>query len=264
MRFYLTCTFLCALFSIKAQDHALPLNRLLNLEYRIFSVENPETQLDLLFEKALVYRGANSYQKALNTLDRMLLFSLGDSITYHVTNERILLNYLLGNHQEVKSIILQASLQEGGVLSRDSRLVEVLNYILLGDFQTAQDSFMELFPNQESLQDAFRKKHLINPDKAFNLSLLFPGSGQIYAGYFVKGVISVVIQATFMTLGIKGLINGFYFTEALPSIAIFQGFYFGGAEHAAELSNKKNNEIKDTMILRVLESTRNKKRPTSE
>jgi len=243
-------------FSTSAQLKSLEtdahLDELTNVEWEIFSAPDELVAARLLLRKSNIHSSAGDYAQALATLDRINSYALGDSLQEKIMEERISLLYLNGEFEQAKNALLEASVL-GYSQNDDLRLIEVLNYIGLKDVEQAKSQYEKLNPGGD-VSEVFSTKKFRKPTKAFNLSLLLPGSGQIYAGHTLKGVTSLGVQAFLFTYGIKGIQRRYFFTEALPSVALFQGFYFGGAEFARELTEERNRKIINELSNQVLSS----------
>ncbi|MEP1096145.1 MAG: hypothetical protein ABJG78_13610 [Cyclobacteriaceae bacterium] len=243
-------------FSISAQLKSVTtdayLDELTRVEWEIFSTSDESVIARLLLTKSSIHGSGGDYEQALATLDRINSYALDDSSQWEVMEERISLLYLNGEFEQAKNAILEASVL-GYPQNDDLRLIEVLNYISLMDLDQAGSLYEKLNPGGD-VSEVFRAKKFRKPTRAFNLSLLLPGSGQMYSGHVLRGVTSLGIQAFLFTYGIRGIQGRYFFTEALPSVALFQGFYFGGAEFARELTEKRNRKIVNELSNQVLRS----------
>ncbi len=244
---------LFAPFLIEAQDEsdAHLLSSCVSLEQQIFSESSLEKKDSLLLAKAVVYKQYQDFENALKTIDRISNLA-GPDLSSRVMDEKIKLNYLMGNHKQVKNLIAETIFLEDYQKSKDIILFESLNYVALQELDQARESFETLVRDKEVITHAFRKVKFKNPEKAFILSFIVPGSGQIYAGRTFKGLLSLGVQAPLFYVGFSGISRGYVFTESIPSIALFQGFYFGGAEYAKELAIEYNQatieELSSSMI----------------
>ncbi|WP_421763338.1 hypothetical protein [Ekhidna sp.] len=240
--------FLCVPFLIDAQDR---FPELIEVEQRIFNAEDIHLVDSLLFVKAGIYKGTEQFDLALKTLDR-ISFANGSRLEVDIINERILINYLIGNHINTQNLLLEAEFIEGYERSNTVRIVEILNYVSLEQFEEAENKFQILIQDSSRVEEVFDVKNLKNPNLAFTLSFIVPGSGQMYAGKVFKGLISLGVQTALFYTGVNGLYRGYPFTESIPAIALFQGFYFGGAEYAKNMAVEKNREIVDELSLDIL------------
>ena len=240
MKLYLSiCIFLFAPCLISAQEGNL--EKLVELEWLIYTSEDTERIQELLLEKARVLKTQANYEASLMTLDRITTYPTS-KFEAEVINERILLHFLIGNDAEVKNLILQTLFIDGYEKTTDILLVESLNYCRLHELKNAEQALMSLSPKVEGSKNLFEGKKFKNPETAFMLSFFTPGLGQMYAGKPIKGIVSLGLNVGLFYAGLNGIKRKFFFTEAVPSIALFQGFFFGGAEYAKRLAIEKNEE----------------------
>ncbi|MEQ9008360.1 MAG: hypothetical protein RLP12_10780 [Ekhidna sp.] len=237
----------------KAQDFPddQALSALVEIEQKIFSETHIEIVDSLLFIKAKIYKEAERFEEALKTLNRISNLS-GSNLSAQVLNEKIKNNYFIKNHVQAKNLILETTFLDGYQKTKEIILFETLNYVALQELDAAERSFFALIADAEPVNETFRKIKFKSTEKAFVLSFIIPGSGQIYAGHPLKGVLSLSIQAPLFYFGLNGIQRGYIFTESIPSIALFQGFYFGGAEYAKELVLQRNQREVEELSLAIL------------
>lgn len=244
---------LFAPFLIEAQEqsqHQL-LSSCVAIEKKIFTESNLKKKDSLLFVKATIYKEYEDFENALTTLDRLSNF-LESDLAIQVINERIKLNYLLSNHKQVKNLIVETDFMEGYQKTNEIILFESLNNIALREVNLAKRNFESLIDDDNLINEIFKGTKFKNPEKAFILSFIIPGSGQVYAGKVFKGLLSLGVQAPLFYLGINGISRAYVFTESIPAIALFQGFYFGGAEYARELSTAHNQTTIEELSLSMV------------
>ena len=91
-----------------------------------------------------------------------------------------------------------------------------------------------------------------SPGLARGMSYLVPGSGLIYAGSWLKGLGSLALNAIF----IKAIGDSWRAGSRVTAFLLFSfemGWYFGGANAAAEEVNKNNQTQLKAMRLELLE-----------
>lgn len=229
------------------------LSELVELEMQIFLSDKMTDVDSLLLAKSRVYKKGGDSEKALLTLDRINSIR-GGSLEISVTDERIINYYLLAEYRQVQNLLLQTNFIEGYEKSDEITLIEALNLIQLKKLNEAREQLGLLFNDSSLVDDLLQAKPFRNPDTAFKLSFILPGSGQIYAGKVTRGLMSLGVQSALFYTGINGIKRKYFFTETLPAIALFQGFYFGGAEYARELVVKRNEMITKELSGNVLEA----------
>ncbi len=82
--------------------------------------------------------------------------------------------------------------------------------------------------------------NLKNPNTASRASGFFPGAGQFYAGKPMKGVLSFVLTAGFLSFGIYNFSQEFYVMSVVSGLFPSLKFYAGGKRLAYRLTEKEN------------------------
>jgi TM2 domain-containing membrane protein YozV len=130
------------------------------------------------------------------------------------------------------------------------QLLEILALNELHRWKDAQQKFQRYSSNYHLGLDSNTYAEIIrykprNPGKARLMSMIIPGSGQMYAGYFLKGLTSTVINTGLVLFTIYSFSNGFYMSGAFTGVALFYLFYNGGATYAYDLAEVKNKDVFD-------------------
>lgn len=239
VRFYLLCMFLCAVFLTKAQDQEIL--EAISFEKKYFETQDPS----FLLEKAYVYKRLGDLDHALATLERINSpDSLIESSTLY---ERTLLHFLKEEYQEAQNSLLRYRFF-GYPEDKNLLIIEVLCQINLQELDMAKKLMMK---HQEDLGiDSMMISTIIpedlklkEPAKARRISYFVPGVGQMYAGYFGKGLISGGANLVAIAFTGYSLYTGYFFTGVMTGAAVFYTFYLGGARYAYQLSERKNLEI---------------------
>ena len=96
---------------------------------------------------------------------------------------------------------------------------------------------------QELLARA-KKRRLKSPILAKWMSILLPGSGQIYSGYWGNGLNALVINGALGYLLVKDLLDRQAGSFIFNTIFLFSRFYLGNIHIAKDLANRRNQELK--------------------
>lgn len=265
----LICTSLCKGYTGNLSDslyfrHADSLfdanaYRLAALEYDRagFITENPVIKAHALVRKAESLKRLRDYEGALMALSRINLEELSDTLTYTISYESALLNYLLSNFNEAE-LTLSQFMQTVADTSL-SRNVLPLYALILNEqvkWQEANlklEAFIREMPVNQVKKDSLNqlrqtlyesKKYpkLKSVKKAQTLAYI-PGLGQMYAGYPGEGILNIAFQAGSIAFGGYSFINQYYLTTFLVGLPLFQKFYFGGRRRVKYLVEKKNYEM---------------------
>lgn len=87
-----------------------------------------------------------------------------------------------------------------------------------------------------------------NPRVARVLSIVIPGSGQMYAGDYRNGVNSLLLVMGFITAGIGISSSVTFFDAALIVFPWFQRYYMGGYQKAYTIALEKQNAEKNRVL----------------
>lgn len=261
-QYWLICTCLLGPFLINGQESKWDLSdenlgELVDIELKLFQSSDQLEADSLLFVKSSIYKRVGQYVSALTTLDRISPVQDAKMET-KLLNEQILLHYLLEEYKMVENLLLQTTFISDYESSNEIQLIEALTKIQLGELEEAKKCLYRILPDSDRVDLLFGNKSFRNPETAFKLSFILPGSGQMYAGHMFKGLISLTTQSILFYTGVNGIKRNYFFTEALPSIAIFQGFYFGGAEYAKKLTMNRNDQMVQLLSREVVSEIKKK------
>ena len=273
MRYCFICIFLYGYFVSSGQDVLWGTNAVetredvlksaLSFERQAFEESDLSRKGFFLLQKSYCYKKIGDYQSALDILNRVKIPSR-DTLNRALKYEKILLNYLLGNYQRSFDELLKYRLSQGtsqGEVDGDILILEILNLIGLNKWEEAKELTLmnadDLGTDSEQVEAFFSGKlKPKNPDKAYTLSLFLPGVGQMYSGYFLKGVLSGGIQTLLVGFSAYSLHQGYFFTGGMTGVALFYTFYLGGARHARELAVAKNKERAREISLKFMKGVK--------
>jgi tetratricopeptide (TPR) repeat protein len=121
---------------------------------------------------------------------------------------------------------------------------------------------IEQINNLKSIFKKTEKFNKPNPKVAFFLSLLIPGSGQIYCTEYMDGINSLILSSAIIYTGYLIYLNYTVFDVILSVTTIFERYYLGGGVNAYNSAVKKQNEKKSECyneIMQIIESEKKKK-----
>ena len=256
----MTCIFLCALFitsraqsnvadSLAAQGHTD--RALLEYERIIFESTDATIHNAALYKKALLYKNQGRHAEALKTLERANLFFTQDSLTAQIREQIALTAYLSGNYAATHAQLLQIK-HFFPTSYEKMHFLHVLALNNMAEWPQAKNVYQSYYDQHPGMalspDEAYgfiENNKFKDPEKAEKISYFLPGVGQMYAGYFWKGLISSGIQAALIGYGAYGLYQGYFFTGALAGVGLFYAFYTGGARHAGYLAHKRNEQLRE-------------------
>lgn len=276
-RFYLTLIFLCGIYTGKGQD-------ILKTADSLYSIAEYE-QSGLAYEW-IIYSGGESnrtekaitgkvnslkklyqYNKAIEYIDKVNTTGLSDSTRTNLMYESLLLNYLQKNYEEVQSrFLLSRFMLKASAYYQDASLLYSLSHLKSGDWEKgikSSEAYIQMAASTEEREMLTLNFHELldtldvpkdkNPKTARILSMIIPGSGQIYAGYPIDGLTSFGLHA--LALGTAGLafFQGLYITGWIGGFGVLQKLYFGGNHRAAHLAEQKNRLNKENFVQPALD-----------
>lgn len=257
MRLFLTITACFWLVQIKAQA-VLPDSvgeRLLNAEYSFWQAQSDSERVQLLTQKAFIYRQKNNYAAAIREIERGVTFLQDSSLTTYQWKYEALMDYFLAHEFEKASMVLEnfEAGQAGKINKRNEYFY--LRWSVFNELGKWRQCKTEILPVFESSGDTLNAKNLRslpenftqkNSVKARRLSAFVPGAGAFYAGYPFKGTVSFIIDGGIVVLATYLAINELYITALVSGALPLLKFYTGNKRLAESLAYRRNlsNELK--------------------
>ena len=218
---------------------------------------NPSDNLELT--KALIKKGdcllaQNNFSDAEYSLSRIRFNDLPDSLLFVARYKNAFASYLNSNFSNAESqlIQLQNNIEDSASIVK-SFLLHSLVLNELDSFNLAKEKIAQYikftYKNEEKKQklnelELFYTLKQIpkykSESKASKLSTFLPGTGQIYAGYFAEGAVSVLFQLAGLSFGVYSFLIKNYITSVVIGYSFFQKFYLGGVQRAEFLVRKRN------------------------
>lgn len=133
-------------------------------------------------------------------------------------------------------------------------------YIGLEEWEKAEVCFLSLLSPSDSLEKTqlsriFKNPKMKNLQTARVMSMIVPGSGQIYAGDWRSGINSFLLTGTIAVLGAASVVD-YGWSGGLWAINWVSRYYRGGIREAREAAERKNYRRKrkiQEQVNRVLE-----------
>ncbi|MEL7001866.1 MAG: tetratricopeptide repeat protein [Bacteroidota bacterium] len=259
-------TFLCAPFFTNGQSEFADSlfsagdYNYAKLEYErvVFASTNRDVINNALLKKGYCLKNLGDYSEAYKTIERANLFGNNDTVNYIMRSEIALNAYLAGEYIVALNQILQIDYFTKDQEKKDQILF--LKILCLNELQRWNEA-KEIFTEYAKINDLqndpnevysfLEKPKIRDPKKAEKLSYILPGVGQMYAGYFGKGLFSSLTQLVLVSFGAYSIYEGYFFTGAFTGIGLFYAFYSGGIRHARYLAEKKNAEKVEKYNARV-------------
>jgi hypothetical protein len=204
---------------------------------------------EALLKKSYCYKSLGDYEKGAQTLQRINLSFLSDSLQYKVRYEHALDCFLAGKYGDADELLMQINYYtKNKDLTNKSLYLDILNKNELQEWDAADSMFYvyiklkNIAIDSNTIHDLLKRPRLLNPKTAAIISYIVPGSGQMYSGHVLRGLSSIILQGGAGTYTYFCIKDGFYISGVLIGFDIFQMLYFGGADYAYYLTDKKNTD----------------------
>lgn len=215
---------------------------------------------NLLLKKSDAYKQLADYENAELAFSGLDFSKLGDSLMLHVKYEAAYCAYLSGYFEKAESHLeqLNSFVSDSGILV-NSYLLNTLILNEEGKWQEAKKHLVSYVNKSGQFSDTAKKRmfseidnlysshnlpSMKNINKASHLSMVIPGLGQMYAGYFWEGAGSFALSAATLGLTAFGIYQHYYITSILFGFATFERFYIGNNRRAEFLAKKTNYKRK--------------------
>jgi len=231
-------------------------------EWIIYSGPSPGIEARAVLGRIQSFKKLNLFDQAGSCLDQVNIFAMPDSMKAKILYESLLVNYLAGNFQEVQSRFLMARpFLQNTNFNPTGKLLLCLSHLKSGQWglvpKSAESFIRTAAPPEKAdsliaqfyiLFDTLQPPRLKNPKTARILSMIIPGSGQIYSGYLGDGLISFSLHL--LAIGGAGFAftQGLYVSGWIGGFGLLQKIYFGGIQRAEELAEQKDRLNKELYI----------------
>lgn len=115
------------------------------------------------------------------------------------------------------------------------------------------DSISELL--NDEFNHVFRYNKRYNPKRAYIMSGLFPGSGQISVGAYQEGINSMVLIGGLYLISLRVAFLYSFWDAAIALFPWVQRYYMGGMDSSRELAHQKIDAKRYESYLKILELT---------
>lgn len=228
-------------------------------EKAIYFNSNAVSRAKLSLKRAQSLKQIAAYDIAEQTLNRVDLSALTDSLFYTVKYNAALCAYLGADFTVAESHIIQL-IYFGRDSSKTYNCYPLYTLILneLGKYEqsklylekyigkaydSADTNRVKILREVNVLYSKQNQPKLKRLKKAKVMSYIVPGMGQIYAGFWAEGITAMTCNAIFIGLTGVGIYYRYYITSVLYSYTIFSKFYTGNISRVEYLVNKKNYRL---------------------
>jgi len=219
---------------------------------------------ELLFEKAIYLKQIKKYDKAIQTLLRINENDLSDSLKFSLYYQLSVLSYLTNNNAEVelninkiKYFILDSSYRNKLVL------LEILNLNKSKKWKEAKALLIENTKGKmdtNSINNIYKIALNYKPKSvktAQALQTFLPGTGQVYIGKTLHGIVNTTFILSGFTWGAFNVYKGYYITSVFTGFIYSYLFYNGGNSYTLDniekYKIKKINTINQKLNSRIID-----------
>ncbi|MFZ4797151.1 MAG: hypothetical protein ACOYMA_06625 [Bacteroidia bacterium] len=273
MKYYYSVILCCATIITNAQSIKLA-DSLYQIKYseeaeliyeqNIFESKFGVSTNDIIFEKALYLKQVKKYEKAKETLLRINENDLTDSFKFNYYYQLSVMNYLTNNHAEVELNINKIKYFIGDSSYRNKLvLLEILNLNKSKKWREAKALLLENFKSKidtNSIHKLYKTALNYKPKSvktAQALQTFLPGTGQVYIGKTLHGIVNATFILTGLSWGAYNVYNRYYVTSIFTGFLFSYLFYNGGItytlDNVEKQNNKKVNAINQKLNSRIIE-----------
>ena len=190
----------------------------------------------ILFKKSLCYKEIADFAASFSALGRIDESKIDTGFRDTLHYQKALLLGLMDRPAEGLAL-LRPIKSDKGALSLAAGELEIILLSQDGQYDEAIRLLQQAgYPEAQKIKPPKIKK----PELARSLSFVFPGAGQLYAGYPLDASASLLLQAGAFYLGYRWFLQEYYLSCLLTTLPVFGELYFGGSRHAEHLAKEKN------------------------
>jgi TM2 domain-containing membrane protein YozV len=262
MKIFLTTIIISCFLNSFAQQNQSINEALLATEYSIWNSQDAKEVSDLILLKAKKLSDNGFFKESIDELNRITDFSLVDS--NELSYKKSFNNFMLRDFNNAYNIILDIP---DSVKLHDKNYLTLWLFILneLNKWSECKKLLLSITDTSGSQKSEIEKLPIgINyksPSKAKHLSGFFPGAGQFYTGYPLKGAASILLHASFGLIAVESVISGLYVTGVVFGLNPVLRLYLGGKQNSYRLAEANNikqiQKIKNMYLKNILVSMEN-------
>lgn len=151
----------------------------------------------------------------------------------------------LGQYEMARHILDSLQSEEDSTIM----VLEAWSYFLEGDFQNARSSFLSAHASPlAELAVKGEELRTKSPRAASVMSAVLPGTGQIYAGAYRQGFISMALHGLMGYLLYRSIVDQRYFEAAATFYTGFSRFYVSNIASASRLAGEHNEAQRSRLV----------------
>ncbi|MDC1221065.1 hypothetical protein N8Z47_00190 [Salibacteraceae bacterium] len=212
------------------------------------------TRTRALNSKAKCLIALENPKAAQKTLLRINYFALSDSLVFESRFMTGYTSYLIKDFEQSKSqlFLIEQFLDTAYQVASAPLYALTLNE--LREWDKAEERLIFWSVHNEHVLDTDSLQNVIynnyaeknhpkyrNPETATILSTIIPGTGQLYSGFVVDALFSVLMTSLGLGFAAVGIfVFKYYVTGVVVGLGIFQRFWSAGAKRSSYLAEKRN------------------------
>ena len=226
---------------------------------RVLFFDSVKQYTDIYLKIATIHYLKENFQNAIKYYNMAWNVEKNDSIKCELIFLKSLCHFKLSAWFEALNELLGLPESDSSFFRDKANLFFGICYYGLNEYKTSFGYFAQLADSSgkrklSALYSEFDKiQRKYDPDKVEIMSLLLPGSGQIYAGKIGSGLNSFILTGSIIVYGVLTAVNYSIIDGIFVLNSWFYRYYHGGAKNAAAIARKKINKTKSENYTKILE-----------
>lgn len=230
-------------------------------------------KINLVLKKIDCLKQQGDFSRAEEIISKVKVDALNDTLLCNLFVQGALCSYLASDYAKAESyfVKLDYKLENKNLMFKNLPLYAlVLNELMRWD--EARSKVLEYINGNVNFSDTYKQSYTITVDSIYSkkfrphlkkvekarlLSQFVPGLGQMYSGYALEGVSSLLLNVMALGATAVGIYFQYYVTGLVIGNYFFGKFYMGNISRAEFLCAKRNylklnnyNQSLKTIILR--------------
>lgn len=228
-------------------------------EYQRASFHGGFTDPYILFKVGNCYLNIGDWESARNYYDQVIRTADNHSILVDAEIKKI---SSLIQEESYKNALIGLYGVPDSVYQTHSAEIDFLFAIThfgLEDFEASKKYFQKMVPDDTvacaRIDSLFNQKKMLyrpNPKVAYALSLIIPGTGQMYSGGVKEGLNSFILNEGLLLLSLFIAYEYSILDAILIVLPWYQRYYMGGLENATEIAEDKRQKRRSSLYKQTL------------
>jgi tetratricopeptide (TPR) repeat protein len=217
----------------------------------------------LLYKLGNCYLSRGDWVSARNYYDQVIRTATHDSLLVYAEFKKI--SSLIREKSYKKALINLFGIPDSTyqTSSAEIDLLFAITYFGMEDFSTSKQYFQKMVPKDSvaraKIDSLFNEKKLImrpSPNLAYALSMIIPGTGQIYSGRIADGINSFLLNEALVVLSIFVAYEYTILDAIISVLPWYYRYYTGGLENAREGAIEERQRRRSRLYKQTLDIIR--------